>query len=287
MQGLRAFEVHHSAPIRRVCYHRDDRAQGRSRARVAGRRQDGAPASISAGGSLIPLHRPISSAAAVTALLSVSGLVHAAANPTHRLLQTAVHNTNTVRTLVYHDTTVQTVRQATIRLQTDGQEDEVRNRERDREVLTVRTHLKTGKVRTLHYTIDIIFMNGKTYYRSSLAKNRWQTHAGMTLCDHFSGICWHRGRTTVPTFKGVAFTGHTAAGGAVHLHSSLHRGTTRGTVDVVISPGPTRYVTGISERVRVAIKGRQIMQERVDQHYGPFNTPLSIQPPAPSQGTPS
>ncbi|HZU13973.1 MAG TPA: hypothetical protein VFB58_14120 [Chloroflexota bacterium] len=211
-----------------------------------------------------------------------------------------MHNTNTVRTIVYQDTTVQTAGPITVHQIASGQEDEVRNRERDREVFTVRTRLSSGKVRTIHYTIDIIFMNGRTYYRSTLLKkDQWQTHSGMSFCDRLSETCWYRGRTTVPAFSGITFTEQTSSDGSVIFHggfkqpiyrphTKVKQGTTAGTASILISPGPTRYVTRIQEQAVVTIKGRPITHETFDQRYGPFNQPLTIVPPAGVlHGTPS
>jgi hypothetical protein len=202
------------------------------------------------------------------------------ASSAQTLLNRAVRDTNTVRTLLYTTKTVETSKNLSLTVNMQGAEDEVANRERDREAVTATARNPQGVKRTVHYTLDIIFMNGKTYYRDSLQqKNAWQTRSGMSFSDNLTGIKWQRGRTTVGdwisplklvgsvTNSGAEFSGRTSkASGDMPLQ-------------VWISGGAKPYVTREVMTITKTVQGQRIhYTER--QNFGPFNQPISIAEPA-------
>jgi hypothetical protein len=170
-----------------------------------------------------------------------------------------------------------------VRTTISGQEDEVRNRERDLESVTVTGKQQNGTSRKLHYTTEIIFYGGQTYYRSSADKNVWHQKPGMSkLCDNFLKNCWQRGRTKVDLAgSGFHLVGGDSAGGALHYRTTVTKKGYKGTSDVWTSAGPTSYVQRLLQ-VGVATSGTQKETVRVDTTYGPFNTTLNIQPPGSS-----
>lgn len=198
-----------------------------------------------------------------------------AASSVQALVAQAEHNTNTVRTLVHHDRRIITSVNGKVTVNDRGAEDEVHNRERDYESVTVRA--KIGKkVQRLHYTADIIFMKGRTYYRISLAKNKWQTRKGMTFADPYAGG-WKRGRTTVSFLKGFNFQRVGVAGGKTHVRSTFSKSGAAGSVDLWITGGAKPYV------VRVVYRYHLIKQRAssfyMNETLGPFNGPVVVLPP--------
>jgi hypothetical protein len=211
-----------------------------------------------------------------TALALVAWPQSGAAAASPPALAKAVRNTDTVRTLVYHSDTTESGNGLTIHVTNIGQEDEVHNRERDGEDVTVHTK-QNGKTRTIHYTLDLIFMNGRTYYRTTLAhNNQWQTHSGMSLCDPIRN-CWQRGRTTLTNLLPLAFS--PVAGSATHFRAAVKQKTTHGTIDAWISSGKTPYVTRVLQNEVITTSGVSV-KNHVDTTYGPFNSALVIQAPS-------
>ncbi len=193
------------------------------------------------------------------------------------LLAQAIHNTNTVRTLVHTDKSTLTTKDGTVAVTARGEEDEVQNRERDYESVTVRALGQNGKIRTLHYTVNIIFMNGQTYYRSSLSHNRWRVRPGTVFPDPFTGG-WRRGRTKVSfpsSAKFVEVGG--ASSGETHMRTTYNRSSYRVTQDLWISAGTTPYVVR-EDQTYEATKGSHA-KAQTQTSLGPFNQPMNIQPP--------
>lgn len=195
------------------------------------------------------------------------------------LLSKAFHNTNTVKTLIYTQTTTQTSSSIKATIVFRGEEDEVANREADHETVTAQIRQTNGKTQKVHYTLDIVFMQGQTYYRSSLQHNQWHMKKGMTFQDGFLGTVWKRGRTMVsfkpmPTFSLV---GHSGGQTQVRAHVSDTHGT--GTVDLFISGGSQPYVV-IQDTAGKETIGGQTIQSKSETKYGPFNQTLNIQAPA-------
>ncbi len=201
---------------------------------------------------------------------------HAASN-VQALLAEAEHNTNTVNTLAHTDQNTVTTATMTLKVRSHGAEDEIHNREQDYESVSVTGHGAAGKIRNLHYTVDIIFMNGLTYYRTSLTHNVWATHPGMTFPDPYTGG-WKRGRTTVSFPKSVKFKEVGTSGGQTQVRASIVQPALAGTIDLWISGGAKPYIAREDERYHPT-KGKA-GSAHVQISFGPFNSPTVIEPPA-------
>jgi hypothetical protein len=198
------------------------------------------------------------------------------------LLATAERNTNTVRTIVHRDSTVIKTPNLTVTSSVRGVEDEVHNRERDFESVTVTGKTSKGVEKTLHYTADVVFMNGFTYYRTTLAKNIWMKQKGMNFRDPYTGG-FARGRTTVSFLKSVVFKEVGVGGGETHVRASAKDSKSAGTVDLWIRNGMTPYV------VRLVIHSHStkgtVQTETSSTEYGPFNAQQIIQAPTTGAST--
>jgi len=194
------------------------------------------------------------------------------------LLTQAIHNTDTVHTLVHTDTITLTATRGTAVVNARGQEDEVQNRERDYESVNVQLPGQNGSTRKLHYTVDIIFMNGQTYYRTSVQQNKWKSHSGMSFPDPYVGG-WKRARTTVLVPSGAKFAQiGGASSGQIRMHTSFKTSTIRGTEDLWISSGKTPYVVR-QDVVQTQGTGANQIKLHTVTSLGPFNRPMNIQPP--------
>lgn len=202
----------------------------------------------------------------------------ASADNGQALLARALRDTNTVRTLVHHDHLTVNSRTVSVTATSIGAEDEVQNREHDSESVTVKARATNGKIKTLHYTTDFIFLNNLTYYRTSLAHNQWKNHSGMTFTDPYTGE-WKRGRTTVDVTgcnsKVVGVTG-----GLTRIHCTFTDAKTKtaGTRDLWISGGSKPYV--VREDMRFHSTNGIPGTEDQQISFGSFNSSLNIQPPA-------
>ena len=199
-----------------------------------------------------------------------------ASSSVQALIAAAEHNTNTVKTLVHHDVMMRTGATWSVQVTAHGTEDEARNREQDYESVIVK-QTKAGKTTTLNYTVDLIFLNGSTYYRTSSAPTQWKTQKGMTFPDPYTGG-WKRGRTTVALPAGLVFTAVGTSGGETHVHASNATKTVAGSFDLWITTGATPYVAREDMAYRSLKKGSP-GSFRVRISYGPFNSAVNIQPP--------
>lgn len=204
--------------------------------------------------------------------------------PTHAssaqsLLNRAVRDTNTVRTLVYTTKSVETGKNLSLTINMEGAEDEVANRERDRETVTAVARTPQGGKRTVHYTLDIIFMSGKTYYRDSLQNKAWQSRSGMKFADSFSGVSWQRGRTTVGDWTlPLKLVGAVTSNGA-EFKGRTSKAAQQLPLQVWVSGGAHPYVTRQVITADKTVQGQHLHYVQ-QQQFGPFNQPISIAQPA-------
>jgi hypothetical protein len=203
-----------------------------------------------------------------------------AAPSTDALLARAVKNTNAVRTLMHHDTSLLTTTQGSVSMTARSAEDEVKKREHDFESVTVHGQNSAGQVKSLHYTMEMIFMNNRTYYRSTLNHNTWDERSGMKMFDPYTGD-WQQGRTTVPWPKKPRFTqiGPTT-GGQIHVRSpfsSANGG--QGTLDLWFTTGAAAYVVRAVEDLRYT---KTRARQHIQMIFGPFNQKIDIEPPSTS-----
>jgi hypothetical protein len=197
-----------------------------------------------------------------------------AATSIQSLVAQAEHNTNTVRTLVHHDQWTITAPNGSLKVSAHGAEDEVKNREQDYESVHVTSRAASGKVSKLNYAVDLIFMNGLTYYRISSAPTQWKTQKGMKFADPYTHG-WQRGRTTVKVPARFVFKQVGAGGGQTHVRASSTTKTVTESVDLWITTGAKPYV--VREDIAYHDKnGTEVSQIK----FGPFNSNLNIQPPA-------
>jgi hypothetical protein len=232
----------------------------------------------------MPSLRPITLAFSFLLAVAITGSAPGAhAANTASLLAQAVKDTNTVTSLVHHDSTRIVNPSITLSFTATGMEDETLNREQDHEDVHVRAVNKQKKVQTLHYTADIIFMSGKTYYRvSTLAKDAWQTASGMKFNDPYTGG-WKRGRTRVAIPKGTKFSPVGTSGGETHLRGPFSTADLTGTMDLWISTGAKPYV--VKEQIAETSKKTKTATETFTSRLGSFNTTILIQPPTASGGS--
>jgi len=180
----------------------------------------------------------------------------------------------------HHDVIQETAGSVTVHAVIRGLEDEVRNREHDFETVTATGKLANGKTKTVHYTLEVIFINGHTYFRTTLAKNKWQKHSGLTLTDPYSGITFHRARTTVTFNSGVHFT--SVAGSPTHLKAQQTNAGVTTNYQVWLSNGHAPYVTRELTTYVSTKKGHATGS--TETTFGPFNKPIVILAPT-SQGS--
>ncbi len=199
-----------------------------------------------------------------------------AASALQTLVANAERNTNTVRTLIHHDRFTITAPAGSVNVTAHGTEDEVRNREQDYESVHVIQRAANGKVSKLNYSIDLIFLNGSTYYRTSAAPTQWKTQKGMKFSDPYTGG-WQRGRTTVTVPSTLKFTSAGTSGGETHVHATFSNKTVTETVDLWITTGSKPYVVR-QDLTRNYTK--PVGSERTQVTFGPFNSSVNIQPPA-------
>ena len=213
---------------------------------------------------------------AVTAFIPPAHSTEASSS-VQALIATAEHDTNTVKTLVHHDVVTRMGATWSVQVTAHGTEDEARNREQDYESVIVK-QTKAGKTTTMSYTVDLIFLNGSTYYRTSSAPTQWKTQKGMTFPDPYTGG-WKRGRTTVALPAGLVFTVVGTSGGETHVHATNATKTVAGSFDLWITAGATPYVAREDMMYRSLKKGSPgTFHVRIS--YGPFNSAVNITPPA-------
>lgn len=213
-------------------------------------------------------------------LLSGTGIrTAAAAVNVQSLMNQAIHDTNTVNTIVHHDQTSIVSGRNRFNVTASGAEDEVRNQEQDSEKVTVTAPGANGNLQTIHYSLDVIFIKGYTYYRSSVQQNQWKQKKGSTFTDPFKGK-FVRQRTTISNPQGFAvgpFKLVGTSGGQTQVRAALSAKNTTGTYDLWISGGSKPYV------VRTVVKAHSTkgtsFSETLRTDYGPFNKPVTIQPP--------
>jgi hypothetical protein len=195
------------------------------------------------------------------------------------LVTQAIKNTNSVHTLMHHDTNSISSAGITVKFTGTGSEDEVKNREQDYESVSVTGKTSAGKTVNLHYTADIIFLNRMTYYRISapIQNNTWKTLKGMVFNDPYTGG-WRRGRTTVIVQKGAVFNQVGVSGGLTQVRATVTLKTEVDTVDLWISSGSTPYV--VREVFDAHSTQGPTASRHFDINFGPFNTPLTIQAPS-------
>jgi hypothetical protein len=221
------------------------------------------------------------------------------ATDAQQLLAKAIHDTNTVRTLVHHDTMTQVLpNHVTVTISVLGQEDEVRNRERDVESVTLKGVQRNGKHATVHYALEIIFVNGHTFARGLSPHTTWQIYAGTQFTDRISGVGFKRARTTVPTYtyvkSSVIDQGSSAAGTHLRAQLQTHQphgaSIVHGVLDLWVSTGSLPYIVRedihgtVVQVVRERIHGKPVQRRYLiadTEHntYGPLNQPLNIQAP--------
>ncbi len=200
------------------------------------------------------------------------------------LLATAIHDTDTVKTLQYSDQFVEHFSNGTLTTLVQGQEDEARNREQDRQTVVERVKNSKGKTVTGAYAVNVVFLNGETYYQHPLMKDKtWRTRKGMSFND---GIAvFKRGRTIVKydkPFAGVHLApAGTAANGETRFQGRVTKGGLTGTIDVFVSKGTMPYVAAVTEAYTEKIKGK-IVKVQGRMLYGPFNRALNITAPVTS-----
>ena len=227
------------------------------------------------------VHLPLRLLGAGAAAFALAGwgLPAARASGTPALLATAIHNTNTVRTLVHRDRLTSVAPGLHVSVDATGYEDEVHNREHDFESALVTVAGKKGAVKKTRYTLELVFINGLTYYKSSQTGNKWQTTKTTQkkpFPDPFLGG-WARTRTTVKIPSSLKFDQVGSSGGLTHFQTIFTKSATQVTLDLYVSGGKTPYVAREDEAI-VATKPQKVTTTiRLD--YGPFNKPMSIQEP--------
>lgn len=129
-----------------------------------------------------------------------------------------------------------------------------RTRQCPRQTVIRRARTKQGKLETRAYVVNVVFLNGQTYYQHPLKDKTWRAQKGMTFKDGIASF--RRGRTTV-NFNGVNFTtAGPASNGDAHFHAHVAKNGLSGTVDVLVSRGEDA-VRGIRDRTPDAASERE------------------------------
>jgi hypothetical protein len=213
--------------------------------------------------------------ALASALVPIMMPAHAAGSGMPSLVARALQNTNSARTLVHRDQSVLTTPMGTVKTGGQGTEDEVHGRKHLQESIAVAITGADNKVRKEQYTVELIFVPGLTYYRTSLAP-RWSQQKGAAFADPYTGG-WEQGRTTVTLPPGSRFRGTITHGGQTQAHFTFANHTDKGTVDLWIAGRGTPYVVR-EEETLYAVSGPSGNEHlRID--FGSFNRPVRIVPP--------
>ena len=207
----------------------------------------------------------------------------ASAADAQTLLSRAATNVDRVRTLSYvqHNTqSSSTVHLATVMR---GQEDEVHNREQDREEVTLNARDAQGHVKHIHYTLDIIFVGGTIYWRSSTKPSVWTHKRAIVFRDSFTQVTWQRRRTTV----NVSHVSHLAILSTgvqgTHIEGQLVKGGQSVKHDFYLSGGSSPYVVKDVVSASQVIQGKKVRAVS-ETDYGPFNKTLVIVAPSTTSG---
>ena len=225
----------------------------------------------------LPVHRVLGATLVLSGSLAmVSPSTHpvAAAAGMPSLVARAVQNTNTARTVVHQDQSVLTTPVGTVKTHGQGIEDEVHARKHLQESIAVAIAGADGKVRNLRYTVDLIFVPGFTYSRTSLAP-RWTRQTGTAFADPYTGG-WEHGRTAVSLPQGTQYRSLSTRARQTRAHFTFANRTARGTLDLWIE-GRTPYVVREEETLN-AVSGPS-GSEHLQIAFGPFDRPVTIVPP--------
>jgi hypothetical protein len=186
-----------------------------------------------------------------------------------------MQNANSVRTLVHQDQSVLATPMGTVKTRGQSAEDEIHGRKHLHESISVAITGADGKLRTEQYTVELIFVPGLTYYRTSLAP-RWARQKGTAFADPYTGG-WEQGRTTVTLPQGWRFGSTSTRAGQTQAHFTFANRTAKGTLDLWITDGARPYVVREAETL-YAVSGPS-GNEHLQIAFGPFNRPVNIVPP--------
>ncbi|MGI8825423.1 MAG: hypothetical protein ACR2JC_07240 [Chloroflexota bacterium] len=227
------------------------------------------------------LNRRTCAVLSAVALLTMAGWAPAAAGSTatQRLLSQASQNTNSVRTITYTILKDERSTNLSFKLVDHGAEDEVANSEQHHMSAVVHEKIASGRMRTIKYTVDLIFIHGRTYYRSNLFKNNaWQERIGSVLHDPvLAGNGWQRKRTAV-SFPLSNKYAEVSRGGQVHLRSQARTSIGNTTEDVYVTQSIRPYVARMTVNVTGSFQGNAVSIHQ-DTTFGGFNRPLHIDIP--------
>lgn len=207
----------------------------------------------------------------------------ASATDAQALLNRAAANVNRVRTLSYVQHNTQS--SSTVHLVTvmHGQEDEVHNREQDREEVTLSARDAKGHVKHIHYTLDIIFVAGTIYWRSSTKPSVWTHKRAVVFRDPFTQVSWQRKRTTVDVGGLSHFAVLSNGAQGTRVEGQLVKGGQSVKHDFYLSGGSNPYVVKDILTASQVIQGKKV-QAKTETDYGPFNATIVIVAPSTTSG---
>lgn len=197
-------------------------------------------------------------------------------------LHSAIANTDSALSYREVDTAHSVLSGTTVTQSVSNVYDQRHNRERDHSHFTI-VH-PGGK--TQSYSVDVVMLNNRTYFRSTLDQAGWRMQAGYGHTDPVSGTRWHRSPLVFSFLEHMPIaTQGRAADGTFHVRFRVQPSSTvssTGFVDVWVSAGGTPYIVQYAENLSGVVQGKQGSQSDVTRLSG-FNQPVSIS--APKLGT--
>jgi len=207
----------------------------------------------------------------------------ASASDAQALLNRAAADVNRVRTLSYVQHNTQSSSSVHLATVMRGQEDEVHNREQDREEVTLSARDAKGHVKHIHYTLDIIFVGGTIYWRSSTKPSVWTHKRAIVFRDPFTQVTWQRKRTIVEVSHLSQLAVLSSGAQGAHIEGQLVKGGQSVKHDFYLSGGSNPYVVKDVVTASQVIQGKKV-QAKTETDYGPFNTTLVIVAPSTTSG---
>lgn len=196
-----------------------------------------------------------------------------------RQLPMAVHDTDTAASYVESTVDTSSTPGQTIHRVLRNEDDLAHNRGRTHAEYTITTRTG-GRTRTIRYTLDLIMLDGRTYYRNSLHDKTWKVKRGTEYTDVASGDHWVGG--------GLSFSGMLRYRAYLVAHTSgqlEYRFQAAGkpypghfTVEVWVSAGSHPYILRVLT-VGGYIKNGQRHTDHRDTRLSDYDRPLDIRAP--------
>jgi hypothetical protein len=216
----------------------------------------------------------------VLALGPVHGEVANAATVTvDRQLLAAIENTDVAGTYVEATNGIVSGPAGSMHRVLHNEYDNAHDREQDHAEYTITTRT-LGRTKTLRYTLDLIMLDGRTYYRSSLHDRSWKVKKGYGYTDPASGDHWIRSGLNysfILRYKPV-LVGHTGNQLEYQIRVPGRPYPGRFTYDIWIDAGSHPYIVRVFNYGGYTKNGQRFTI-RHDTRLSDYNRPLDIRAP--------